>query len=194
MSETRSNGENGVQTYILKAVHADYDVVVNYYPDSMSGCDIGSLLRLAERTYKHIMSNEAAASVGKKEEAASEAEYEAAIRKWRQNKREQIVSGEFTTRQVGPRLDPVDKEWLRLIDVEVLRPKLEGAGITPFPTSGKTSILGKTLNEWRQAYKESDKWSHLGEMARKNVEASRAKANEAKTTGQPTAASVFGDL
>lgn len=189
--EVEENGEvvNGFLTFTLKAVHDDYDIVVQVQPDAISGCDVGSILRLAQRSYSHVLSNEAA-SAGINRDQEKFPNLDGFLRQWRQNKRQQIVSGEYTTRQVGPRISPEEKEWIRLIDEELLKPRVLAAGIAVFPTSGKAEIQGKTLNEWREYCKQSAKYAELKTRAAANVAATRAKAEQAKASG----GNAFADL
>lgn len=194
MSEERDvveeNGANGFLTFTLKAVSDDYDIVCTVQPDAISGCDVGSIFRLAQRSYSHVLSNEAA-SAGINRDKDKEPDLDSFLRTWRQNKRQQIVSGEYTTRQVGPRVSQEDKEWVRLIDEELIRPRLLAAGIAVFPTSGKTLIgtTGKTLNDWRDYCKASEKYSELKTRAAANV--AKAKAKAAAFTDKSNA---FADL
>lgn len=188
MSEEKVEAENvivsdGLITYTLKAVHGDYDLVVRMRRDAVEGADAVSLLRMAERTYKHMLSNEAAAQNGNAREKDDYPGEETFLRTWRSRKRQDIIEGKIGFRQVGPRISPLEKEHLRLIDV-MLAEKLAKAGITPFPTSGKAMIQGKTLNDWRQAYKDSPKWAHLAVEAKANVDAASARIAAAKAAGE----------
>lgn len=88
-----------------------YAVAIAKLPDAVR-------FALMQRTFSHIMGNEAAAYEGRikaaKDEATGDAKYGASVvaamvHDWRHDKIADMVSGEFGLRQVGPRLSSDEK-------------------------------------------------------------------------------------
>jgi hypothetical protein len=174
--------EDGFTVFTLSAVHPDYDIV--YRIESALAKSLVGVFQLAnsQRGYKHLIGNEGASQGTAAKKKGEDAE--AVMKEWRTKKRQAVIDGTLQVRQVGPRIDPVTREWYKLIDLKALRPKFEGAGIKcdPFP-AGKTVVQGTTVQEWRDAYKASPKWQHLAVEAERNVAEAAAKVAEAKASG-----------
>lgn len=185
MSENRLedgevNGEstNALPSYTLSAVHDDYDIVVN--PDSMTPTFFTNLCKMAERTYKHIMSNEALASKGYKDAGDDETLQQSALRAWRNARRELIVNGELGFRETGPRISEEDKQWRQdVIDI-LLKPRWTEN--KPFPTSGKAMINDRSLNDWIEYCQASPKYANIKEQAFAKVAERKAQAAQQKAS------------
>jgi hypothetical protein len=174
--------EDGFTVFTLSAVHPDYDIVYRIQSDLAKQLVGVFQLANSQRGYKHLIGNEGASQGTAAKKKGEDAE--AIMRDWRSKKRQAVIDGTLQVRSVGPRIDPIDREWFRLIDEKALRPKFEGAGIKcqPFP-AGKTVVQGRTVQEWRDAYKASPKWAYLGSEAQSNVQAAAALAAAAKASG-----------
>lgn len=177
--ETNGESMNVLPVYTLSAVHDDYDIVVN--PDSMTPTFFVNLCKMAERTYKHIMSNEALASKGYKdaqEAGFDESVQQAALKAWREKRRDLILTGELGFRETGPRISEEDKLWKQLIIDELLKPRWTEN--KPFPTSGKAMINDRSLNDWIEYCQASEKYVSLKERAYAEVARRKASAADAK--------------
>lgn len=141
MSEDREESENGWLSFVLSAVHPDYDIVWRVREDMIEGISPASLNTLANRNgYGHVISNEAASAAGKYDGV----DKEAFLKSWRLKKRQDIMSGEYSTSTRGgprgPRLSELEQEERAVAILELKARWNKSNDPKDFPKTGKGLI------------------------------------------------------
>src|SRR5215469_1836008 len=145
------------------------------------------LWKLAQRTYSHIMGNEAASALKSKTDNGGLPEgqtEEQFLHTWRVAKRQQVIDGTVGLRSGGPRIDPLEKE---MRDLVVKRLRASAVKHTPkgektvFPTKMDGTYTfadgsSMTLSEMVAAYTKN----HLDEVKAEAQRIIRERARAAK--------------
>lgn len=126
---------------------------------------------LMQRTFSHIMGNEAAAVRTRlmtgtdTTEPLSESEADEAVAKWRQEKLDAMLEGKFSLRVVGPRLTP-DETMLRQIARDSIIAQAKEAKVA-LPKASEKEV-------WEQAIDDYLADPKLGKAAQAELERRKA--------------------
>ena len=138
-----TNSKNNASTVAVLAF-GDFSVVANELPAAVQHT-------LMQRTFAHIMGNEAAAvrarhaAIRNDDESAkhNDAELAEIVDQWRSDKIAAMKSGEFSLRQVGPRLSDDEKVLRDIARETIIRQATESK--TPLPKASEKEVWEEAI-------------------------------------------------